>query len=631
MLAPQSRRYLYDILRPDPGYEFDCAVGTTFTLDLMTLLTTPLAFAVFGWLADESPQNALGSPVALLESLRRYARRMSIFCQAGQIKVSPHHQLFAFIEETVVEVMPPNPQGAFHPKIWVLRYKATSAGNPQVHYRVLCLSRNLTFDRSWDTALVLEGGLGDGNARIDRNTPLSDFVSALTDLTIHPAKADVVERCRLLADELQFVDFNLPEGFTDLEFLPLGVPYGNSWPFPPVLDRLCVVSPFLEGRTLERLSAVAEDVELISRADELARIPEAVRGRFTDTYVLNDAEAISGDGTQPKDDVGEESEPPNTELHGLHAKLYIGESGPDVHIWTGSANATSAAFSRNVEFLIRLDSQVEAHGIDRFLGANSEEAGLIDLLEPFALGNIEEADQNQRMMEKVLRLVRRNLAKTRLVGHVSGDDHDSRYTVELTFASEITVPAHTVATCRPLTLRPDDEIHVPSHIGDDTTLRFPNVSFEALTPFFVFRLVAELEDELREESFVLRAHLEGMPENRLNRLLGVVLSNREQVLRLIMLLLADDDSLSSLWSVLTVGGENHTESQRKASPFPLFETMVRSLSSDPTRLDTVADLITELRRIPETQALLPKRLEEIWDPIWQVRQAVSTERHDGAH
>ena len=47
MLEPESRLMLLDALRPPPGYRFDRAIGTTFTLDLVALLVTPVAFALF--------------------------------------------------------------------------------------------------------------------------------------------------------------------------------------------------------------------------------------------------------------------------------------------------------------------------------------------------------------------------------------------------------------------------------------------------------------------------------------------------------------------------------------------------------------------------------------------------------
>ena len=63
--------------------------------------------------------------------------------------------LFQYLEEIVLGVTPPHPEGIFHPKIWMLRYKEQDGKN--VIYRFLCLSRNITFDKSWDTILTLEG------------------------------------------------------------------------------------------------------------------------------------------------------------------------------------------------------------------------------------------------------------------------------------------------------------------------------------------------------------------------------------------------------------------------------------------------------------------------------------------
>src|SRR5688500_4132137 len=83
MLDPQNRQLLRDVLRPPAGFEFDRAVVTTYSLDLMTLLTVPLAFTFFQLKDEEGPLAA--DPLALLEALRRHARNLTVFCQAGQI------------------------------------------------------------------------------------------------------------------------------------------------------------------------------------------------------------------------------------------------------------------------------------------------------------------------------------------------------------------------------------------------------------------------------------------------------------------------------------------------------------------------------------------------------------------
>src|SRR5690606_13044252 len=157
MLAPETRRILMEALEPPPGFRFDLAVATTYSLDLMALLTAPLAFSMFD--ADAARTRGDGdaaestNPFALLQAVRSYAARTTVFCQAAQIVPPARYQrVLTYLEDSVVEVNPPSASGVFHPKLWALRMVGE---DDEVLYRLLCLSRNLTFDRSWDTMLVL--------------------------------------------------------------------------------------------------------------------------------------------------------------------------------------------------------------------------------------------------------------------------------------------------------------------------------------------------------------------------------------------------------------------------------------------------------------------------------------------
>ncbi|MGB8983043.1 MAG: hypothetical protein WCC12_14300 [Anaerolineales bacterium] len=143
MLEPTQRQHLLQALCPPEGYELTFAIGTTYSLDLMALLSVPLAFAQFDW--EDAAGRPAADPLALLEALRRYADRLHIFCQVGAIAVPAKTQLlFGYLENSVFQVQAPNKGGVFHPKLWVLRF---TAPDQPVLYRLLCLSRNLTFDR----------------------------------------------------------------------------------------------------------------------------------------------------------------------------------------------------------------------------------------------------------------------------------------------------------------------------------------------------------------------------------------------------------------------------------------------------------------------------------------------------
>ena len=208
MLDPRDRTLLFEALRPPDGYELHSAVGTTYSLDLMALLAAPVAFTLFDC-EDQKGRLEL-DPLVLLEALRQHARKVTIFCQAGRIAVPSHHRpLLGYLESSVVEAVAPKADGAFHPKVWALRFERD--GQP-VRYRVLCLSRNLTFDRSWDTALVLEGQLTDRKLAYADNHPLGDFFKALPGMAVQPVSTAVEDRVGRIQDELRRVKFEWPEG-----------------------------------------------------------------------------------------------------------------------------------------------------------------------------------------------------------------------------------------------------------------------------------------------------------------------------------------------------------------------------------------------------------------------------------
>ena len=87
MLQPGNRRLLLDALRPPAGYRLDRAVGTSYSVDLLALLTAPLAFTFFDWEGEDGRPTT--DPLALLEAVRRNAERIHLFCQAARLKI-PH-------------------------------------------------------------------------------------------------------------------------------------------------------------------------------------------------------------------------------------------------------------------------------------------------------------------------------------------------------------------------------------------------------------------------------------------------------------------------------------------------------------------------------------------------------------
>src|SRR3954468_883214 len=143
-LDPEQRTLYGASLAPPSGFVFDAAVATTFSLDFETALAAPVSLALF---AAENRDEVLLQPLALLEGAERIAGRLAVYCDAGHIQAQtqPQSRLCSPLEKMIIEVQAPQ-GGAFHPKIWVLRFKP-QAGTGASKMRLLVLSRNLTRDR----------------------------------------------------------------------------------------------------------------------------------------------------------------------------------------------------------------------------------------------------------------------------------------------------------------------------------------------------------------------------------------------------------------------------------------------------------------------------------------------------
>lgn len=619
MLRPHERQHLRETLRPPPGYTLDYAIGTTFSLDLFTLLTAPVAFTFFDFEdADSTDTEAVGH-LELFETMRRYARRIAIFAQAGQIyPPKKPNLLFSYLEPTVTEVMAPTSQGIFHPKIWVLRYASPEL---QVRYRLLCMSRNLTFDHSWDTVLVLDGGVRRGQP-IHNTDALASFIAALPGLaTGRSPDADVRTNVARIAAELRNVHFDLPSGFTRLIFRPLGIDGKPDWPFSGRVDRMLVISPFLSPACLTRLAGTNRRALLVSEDYSLAALSQHDLRRYEQVYVLD-----------PVMETEESPEPIEDEflpapLQGLHAKLYIADAGGDGRIWTGSANATDAAFSRNVEFLVELVGPRSQCGIDAVLGRRATEhersdrnPTLQDLLRMYVPpASPEQPDPITAALERTIEQFRRAMATAGLTAYCIADDRDSRYVMELRASGPVHLVNPGSIRCWPITL--GDAHASPVDLRADCLARLGPLSVEAVTSFVAFEVRVAHGQRTMRQAFVLNLPLVDEPESRHAHLMRAMLRDPRKVLRFLLLLLADDQpDIRSALETLNTSHSGVGDNSSAVPGIPLFEIMLRALAQQPEKLDTVASFIADLRKTEEGNRLLPADFDAIWQPIWNARQ-----------
>jgi hypothetical protein len=610
MLEPKNRRKLMEQFRPDDGYTLDRALGTTFSLDLVSLLIAPFSMALF---ECDDKDEVLKDPTAILEALRLMSDRVTVFCQKGRI-IAPRtdNYLFSYLEPMVIEVEPEDQNGVFHPKVWVLRYINEEQN---VRYRFLCLSRNLTFDHSWDTILTIEG---DCNTQrklgYSKNKPLCDFLKSLPGLAKGTPES-VRSMIDLMTGEVSKVDFLPPDPFTDILFHPIGIT-GYKRGVEVILgNRQLVISPFLSDEIVKELSAMGQNNILVSRPESLDALnSETLKqvSQNTKIYIMQQTAEKETDSKDESDDdivMIDEDDP-----SGLHAKLYISEEGWDGNIFTGSANATHAGLNGvNVEFLTQLVGKKSQMGIDCLLdtGKDTSETTLSNLLAPYNISSEKNDEyEKQRKLTKVLDAVRRQLSRANLLISIAQGDGKT-YVMKMTSGGIISFPDNILIVCWPIML--------PETQAKDfllifrSELMFKDLTMLALTRFFAFKVTAQIEDKKGSIKFALNLPVEGMPEERSKFVLQHIIGNSDRFIRYLMFLLSDNPEELIIKHVIH-GGNSGRKSPNDTGMFdiPLFEELVRAYSRHPEKIMHIDKLVTDLKKMENGAHLFPSGFDDIW-------------------
>lgn len=307
-----------ELLRPDVGYTLDFAVGTTYSLDLEALLGVPVSLG----LLEDADAEQMRSPLYVLEAIRTSSDKIAIFSNAGGIKLPDKIQsVYSLLEESVFQVKL-SKNSNFHPKLWVLKY-SNEAGKS--YFKLLVLSRNLTFDSSIDLCVAMRGEVK--HARRLKNKSLADM---LTFVGQYAKRAKQQQILSLAEDVMRVAAFEVEHPFEDYKFFPMGIPGhpGNETKLFEQKYDLFAVSPFLSDDVVQQLTQNASQKILITRKSSVTkRTMEAFDHVFITKDILSDNEfGIKQD---------------------IHAKLYFTTTQDGNYLYIGSANA-----SHNVLFTV---------------------------------------------------------------------------------------------------------------------------------------------------------------------------------------------------------------------------------------------------------------------------------------
>ena len=516
MLAPDVRVVAIDLLRPPPGYRLDQALLTTYSLDLEALLALPLAVLAH---ADQGVDALLSDPLLLVEALREAGSRLHVFVdEDGMAVPRSARELYALLEPCVHPVRAPN-GGAFHPKVWIARFVNDDEDDEDhVMLRVAILSRNLTFDRSWDIALASEA-VPAAKRKSRPSGALAKLVSALPELATLELPESVRATLETFAGEVGQTRFPSPEGFSDpIMFHTLGLSRSKkAWTPRANGSRVLAVAPFLSRTPLDQVSAITGGQRtLVARQDQLDELPLDALERWSEILVLADA-AIA----ELKD---EELSRPS----GLHAKLLAIEHGSDVTWWVGSANLSRAGWhGTNVEVMAEVtgrkgrENGKTGEGIGRFF-----ESGFRDLCQPYRRSEITPESEDVVAARDALRLARKELVDADLlVVCVESEDGWS-----WVLQGEVALPDGVHAEVWP--------VSVPEESARSLELPVTWIlPIARLTLFVAFRLRVP-GSGIDAEQLTRKLPVEGMPEGRINHVLRGLISSPERLLRFLQALLA---------------------------------------------------------------------------------------------
>lgn len=599
MLSPDSRTVAFDLLRPPAGHELDFALLTTYTLDLEALLALPLSLAAR---SDNGLEDLLADPLLLLEALRRAGERIHVFVDRAGIAIPrARRELYALLEPSVHPVRAPG-GGAFHPKVWMLRFVSEN-GAPLI--RVAVLSRNLTFDRSWDIALATEASPGP-RQRSAGSRPLAEFVRRLPELCAVPPSPSVLDKTRALADEVSRTRFPAPDGFFDdpVAFHVLGMNRGRASgkPWQPMSGGydILAVAPFIGNTALNAVARMGVgERTLVSTREQLDRLSDNALASWSRILMLSDValdESEDDDADRPS---------------GLHAKFIAVEHGWDVTWFVGSANLTYSAFSGvNVEVMAALGARKgrrngnTGYGIGRFL-----EAGFETLCEPYRRGEPEpEIPEMEEALER-LETARDALLDAHLKVVCSPSGENWTWSLEGSVAL------------------PNTGVEVkawPISLGEEQArpLQLPltwTLPIQWLTRLVAFRLHVPVPG-VDEIGLALSLPVEGMPEDRMHHVLRSLIGDSARFMAFIRALLGGLDGMVE-WA--RSGDANGDAASWAVVPSEetLLEGLVRAASRDPGRLEPVRRLIEDFRSTEEGRRIVPDDFLELWSAVEEALRA----------
>ena len=384
MINPSERkdRFVYsEVLAPPKDCHIVYALGTTYSLNITALVSCmiPLAFK------SDTESEVFKNNVSTYVAFRKLSSKMIVFCDKCQIKpLGDFNKNFISLLENIifpVEVKSNTTyHPAFHPKIWLIKF-ANDFNNEETFYRLAVMSRNISFDHSYDVSYILESS--ETNEHYEETLKLIDFLKYLKPFSLTKTVGEnektlidlIIED--LIKNHICFKIQSENDVFTGkFNILPLydeksRIFFKKTLITGKTFENVFLMSPFINEDSSENPSILKQfakqsknTIKCISAGMTINELNES-NGDGVELYRLNPA-LTPNLASYSEDKTEDDSQEDLEILDDIHAKIYLTETKDELSLFAGSVNATWAAMNINDEFMIKAELDSSKYSVQSF-------------------------------------------------------------------------------------------------------------------------------------------------------------------------------------------------------------------------------------------------------------------------
>lgn len=609
MIHPEHDRINYaSSLMPPSGYELDKAICTTYSLDLEALL---LVSMTLNYSTDIQKNDKYNKPL-LYKALHDISKKIVIFHEAGQISFRNINNSFYLLLEKMLVPVKLDKKGeyypAFHPKTWLLKYKTIKDDKSKYFYRFIVLSRNLTFDNSWDISISLEGySTSQSNPKSIKIASFLDYICSKTSF-ISKEKQKLLDS---MISEIKNVDFIISNEIAqDYDFYPL---YGNNREIKQEIlgsekvDDFFVMSPFI---TKDIVTTIGNKLNFINSTESYKNILVTRRDSLYELADLSpeqkkkiNAFVIKTNDDDENETIENEINTNEIALKDIHAKIFMIKNNKGAYIYLGSMNATRAAVQDNIEMMVKLtlNNKMLWSYICDILGIVKQNNNYISTF--FEKTSIpenkeEKEDDDKNELKKIIKTI----CRMNLKGKVTHIEEKIELRIN-NFTDNISELIHSNFDDYQIKIRPimiNEEIEFFQNPIDKTPLVFKFDSVTNISEFFIIHI----EDKSTKEKYesIIQISLiwdDSIVDNRESELLKLIFNDQNNLLNYIEIILSETSSRAyySLQDKQKKG--NSTNNGNDYNSLSIYEKLLKASVEKPEVINEFTDLLNKIGRNSE--------------------------------